>query len=106
MGQGVPPVVRGELVIGIRHQGDLCGLHLQHQIHIPWNGVTLDIEFGGKQRFEVGHILIAYVPFIGSGMNGNTLGTELFAVECHTQHIGIIATPCIAQGGYLVDIDA
>ena len=63
-------------------------------------------EFGGKQRFEVGHILIAYVPFIGSGMNGNTLGTELFAVECHTQHIGIIATPCIAQGGYLVDIDA
>jgi hypothetical protein len=39
-------------------------------------------------------------------MNRDTLRTEFFAVEGYLYHIGYIAAPRIADGGYFVDIDA
>ncbi len=45
------------------------------------------------------------MPFIGPGMNSNTVRSVAFDIQGHAQHIGVIASTSIAYRGQLVDID-
>ena len=99
-------MVAGYLVVGIGHQCHLCGFHLKHQINILADGVSLDVELCGDDGADIPHILISDVSLIGAWMHGNTLCTKFFAVYCHLQDIGIVASSGIAHRGHFIDINA
>ena len=49
---------------------------------IPFIRVSFDIEFSGYNRFQIKHIPVTNMPFIGSGMNSDPLRTEPFGISC------------------------
>ena len=51
-------------------------------------------------------ISVANMAFIGTRMNRDALGTEFLNPNGRVEHIGYIPSPCIAQGGYFINVDA
>ena len=89
-------MVRGELMLAVGHQGHLMRVYVEHELHkLPYR-VTLDIHLRGDERSQVIHILIAYMTFVGTGVDSDALRTKLFAVGSHHEHIGIIAAARVA----------
>ena len=93
---GVPTVVTRDLVMTVRHQCHLLGSHLQYQFDERVDGVALDIELRGNQRFQVSYVLVADVPLVRTRVYGDTLCAKLFYVPCHRQYVRVIATSGIA----------
>ena len=104
---GVPSGIGGDGIAGIRYQGHLVGNDLQHELAERLRaGVAFYVEFSLEQRTDSPYVAVADVPFIGPGMDGDALGSELFAVQGGGGHVRHICAARIAQRGYLVDVYA
>jgi len=90
-------VIAGKLLRHIRNKGDLVRMYRKNQFHEILVGITFNIKFGSDTRFQFVYIFSADVPFIGPGMNGNPLGTELLAGYRNLNDIRHIASSGIAQ---------
>jgi len=97
-------VVRSNLVVSVRYQCHLIGLDGKYQLGKRINGISLDVELCRDEGANVTHILIANVAFVRTGMHRNALSTKDFCVTCYCQHIRVVATSCVAQSGYFIDI--
>ena len=106
MGDRVPTGIGREIGRRIRHQRHLRGLGLHHQLYKLLRRVSLDVVFGRNHRYQIEHIPARNMPLVRTRMYGNPLGPETLAVCRHADHIGHIAPPGVAQGGYLVDVYA
>lgn len=106
VGLCVPSVVAGDLIMSVRHQGDLCGTVLKDEGDEFRDGIAFDVELCCEQWFQIAHILIADVSLVGPWMNRDTLCTKAFAVLRHLQDIGIVAASRIADSGHFIDIYA
>lgn len=104
MSDGIPACVGGQYTRRIGDQCYLVGQDLQHQINKTGRRVTLDIEFGLNQGFQVTYILVTYVPFVGTRMHRDTLRSEPFTIRSSFQHIGQVSAAGIAECGYFIDI--
>jgi hypothetical protein len=98
-------VIACQLVGSIGYKGHLGRFDLADEICEAGDWVALDIKLGTQSRLEVPDILVAYVALIGTRVYRDALGAKHLAVECHVEHIGIVAATCVAEGSNLVDID-
>ena len=92
--------------MAVGHQGHLRGAVLEDEGDELRDGVALDVELRGQQRLQVAHVLIADMALVGTGMHGDALGSETLAVLRHTQHVGVVAATCVADGGDFIDVYA
>ena len=82
------------------------GAYLFDEIHEGGDGVTLDVELRRDHSLEVTHILIADMALVRAWVDGDTLCSEALAVQRDLDEVGDIAATGIAQGSYLIYIDA
>lgn len=82
------------------------GAYLFDEIHEGGDGVPLDVELSGDHSLEVTHILIADMALVRAWVDGDTLRPEALAVQRDLDEVGDIAATSIAQGSYLIYIDA
>ena len=80
--------------------------HLAHQIDEARNRVALDIEFGTDCLLYIADIVVADMAGIGTRVDGDAVGTEVFDCHCRLDHIGQSAATRVANHGNLVYIDA
>ena len=99
-------MIRRNLVVGIWHESHLCGFHLEHEFNVFGYRVSLDVEFCGDIGFYVPYVLVSDMSFVRTWMHGYSLCAESLAVHSHLQHIGVIASACVADGGHFVDVYA
>src|SRR5690348_10988734 len=98
-------MIRGYLAQFIRHQGHLVWFVFQHQVHkLLFSAVAFNIEFGINDLFDFPDVLVAYMPFIGTGMNGNTISTKTLCIYSHLYYIWIITTAAVAKGSYFINV--
>ena len=81
MANGIPARVGGNGINGVGYQRHLRGFYLFHQLNKPLVGVAFDVELRRDHFFQVQHVLVADVAFVGPGVNGDALRPEAFAVE-------------------------
>ena len=104
---GVPAGVGGEGVVTVRHQGHLVRHHFQHQVYkTGYGGIAFNIEFRLQEGTDGPYVGIADVALVGPGMYGYALGPEGLAIEGSLGYIRHVSTPGIADGSYLIYIDA
>ena len=101
---GVPTGVGGELRGGIGDQRDLRWAHLTHHADKIFSGIAFDVELCLNVLREVIDITAADMTLVGTWVYRDALCPETLAIFGHTQHIGIVAPSCVAQGGYFVDV--
>lgn len=106
VGERIPASIRGDGIHGIRHESHLRGAHLADQLYKRRYRIALDIELGREHRSQIAHIRITDMSLIGTRMNGYSLTTKAFYIECRTHHIGQISATRIANNGYLVNVYA
>ena len=82
------------------------GAYLFDEIHEGGDGVPLDVELRRDHSLEVTHILIADMALVRAWVDGDTLCPEALTVQRDLNEVGDIAATCIAQGSYLIYIDA
>ena len=82
------------------------GAYLFDEIHEGGDGVPLNVELSGDHSLEVTHILIADMALVRAWVDGDTLCSEALAVQRDLDEVGDIAATGIAQGSYLIYIDA
>ena len=82
------------------------GAYLFDEIHEGGDGVPLDVELSGDHSLEITHILIADMALVRAWVDGDTLCPEALAVQRDLDEVGDVAATCIAQGSYLIYIDA
>ena len=102
---GIPTGTRRDGVGRVGHERDLGGFHAAHQINEPVVGVAFDVEFRRDHLVQIQHVLVANVPLVGPGMDGDTLSAKAFAVQRHLYQVWVVATPRISDRGNLIDID-
>ena len=101
---GIPALAGSNGFRGIGHQGDLVGQYFCYQVKEGRGRITFDIELGGDDGFDIPDILHADVPFIRSGVHGNTFCTEVLAVNGGLQDIRDISSARIPQCGNFIYI--
>ena len=82
------------------------GAYLFDEIHEGGDGVPFDVELRRDHSLEVTHILIADVALVRAWVDGDTLCPEALTVQRDLEEVGDIAATSIAQGSYLIYIDA
>lgn len=82
------------------------GAYLFDEIHEGGDGIPLDVELSGDHSLEVTHILIADMALVRAWVDGDTLCSKALAVQRDLDEVGDVAATSIAQGSYLIYIDA
>jgi hypothetical protein len=102
----IPAVVRGNLAGFGRNKGALCGTNLHDQVKElrPW--IPLDVKLNGYHSCQFSDITRSDVALVCPGMHGNALAPCLDTGPGCLDNVRLIAPSSIAQGCYLVDIDA
>ena len=99
-------MVRRYLVFCIGYERHLRRLDLENKVYVSVDGVALDVEFCCYLRPYCPHVGIPYVPFVGPWVYGDAVGAEHLAVGSHPENVGMVAAPCVAQCGHLVNVNA
>jgi len=76
IGDGIPTRIRGYGIHSIGNQRYLRWHNLQNQIYKRAYRVTLDIEFGFNNLFQLSHIGVSDMARIGARMYGDTFATK------------------------------
>ena len=92
--------------MSVGHESYLSRGGVDHELEEFRRGVSLDVEFGGDSVFEDFYVAAGDMALVGTRMDGYALCAEVFAVFCEADHVGHIFPACVAQGGYLIDVDA
>ena len=82
------------------------GAYLFDERHEGGDRIPLDVELSGDHSLEITHVLIADMALIRAWVDGDTLCPEALAVQRDLNEVGDIAATSIAQGSYLIYIDA
>ena len=82
------------------------GSGVEDEVEELWCWVAFDVEFGGEVLFEVVYVGESDVSLVGSGVHGYAVGSEGLDVERGLEDVGGVASSCVAEGGYFVDVDA
>ena len=106
MGQDIQPALRGQLLTLLRHQAHVRrAVRLGDTEHLLGNG-----HFEVDPRIDLPaqgfHLLVLNVTAVFSQMHRDGIGAGAFGGLCRLQHGGIIRSPRLANGRYVVDIDA
>ena len=103
---GVPARIRGDSVGSVGHERHLRRAHLAHQIDKTRNGITLDIELGRYDPFQLAHVGITNVSLVGTGVYGDAFRAKTLDILRCGDHIGHISATRIANYCNLIDIYA
>jgi len=105
LGDG-PSGVAGEHVRRVGDKRDLLRFHLADHGDKVVARVALDVEFGVDHLAQITHIRVRDVPRIGPRVNRDAVRPKrLDALGCQ-DHVGLVSTAGVAQGGNFVDVDA
>ena len=99
-------MVGGELAGFVGDEGDLIGASFEDDLHELIGGVAFDVKFRADGFFELVDVFVPGVALVGTGVDGDTLGPEIFAVAGDLQQVGIIGSAAVADEGDLVEVDA
>jgi len=91
---GIPPMIRCQLVKSIRYKGHLVGVYFQYQVNkFLFCTVTFNIKLCGDDLPDLSHIIVPDMSFIGSWMHGNAICSKTLSIHGGFCNIGIIAAP-------------
>ena len=100
-------MVRCPLQGVIGDQGGLSRPDLQNQIHkVRFQRITLHIQLGAQGLTQRPDIVGAYMPGVGTGMYGDSVGSKSFAIQGKLDRIGHAVVSAVSQQRYFVDINA
>ena len=101
----VPSGIRGEHIRCVWYEGDLCWFDGEDKVDERLDGVALNVQFGFDDGFERVDIVVSDVSLVGSGVYGDALSPEGFAVFGYLQYVGDVAASGVAKSSCFVDVD-
>lgn len=103
---GIPALTGCQYVRTIRYQGGLSRGMSEHQIHISFGWVALNIEFGSDDFTERRNIAIADMALVGPWVYRDALPAKGLAIFSYLYQVGQIALPGITDERYFINVDA
>ena len=104
---GVPSGIGGYCIVRVGNQGHLVRNDLHHEVpERLGDGISFYVEFRREQWTDGPYVAVTYVALVRPGMHRDALGAEFLAVEGRQSYVRHVAAARIAEGGYLINIDA
>ena len=101
-----PATIGGERIRLVRHERHLLRAYRADEVEERVRRVALDVELCGDHLPEVSHILISDVSLVRSRVYRDPLSTKLLTAACCQYYIRRVSATSVAEGRYLVDVNA
>ncbi|MCY1424451.1 hypothetical protein D9M71_401970 [compost metagenome] len=102
----VEAALGGQFLAGLGNQADVGRTDDLGEGHHLFGHAHLEVHARLQHLLEDAHVALLDVPAVFAQVHGDAVGAGFLGIQGRLHRIGVARAARLAQGGYMVDIDA